>query len=181
MGLYCCDFKLSSRKSLALVRICSEKIGWKDGRPKSMERENAAWAFEYSVDCGVSVEHAWRFWTDVRNWALDADVESIEIDGPFAAGARGVTNSKSSGRIEWRIAEARVGRAVIEFPLDGAVGRFVWTFEDLDGRTRITQRCTLEGEKADGYARAIGPNLEQGIPAGMRKLCAAMEDAAQVS
>lgn len=137
--------------------------------------------FEHSVDCGVSVEFAWKFWTKVSNWGLDADIESVEIDGPFAAGARGVTNSKSSGRVEWRIIEAQVGRAVIEFPLSNAVGRFLWTFEDIGGRTRITQRCTLEGVEAETYAKALGPSLEDGIPAGMRKLCGTIEDAARLS
>jgi hypothetical protein len=135
-----------------------------------------AWQFEHSVNCDVSLGSAWEFWTNVGNWALDADVESIEIDGPFAAGARGFTNSRSSGRIEWRVDEAEPGRAVIVFPLPGATGRFVWTFKYVGGRTRITQRCSLEGERADDYAAAIGPSLEAGIPAGMEKLCRAMED-----
>jgi uncharacterized protein YndB with AHSA1/START domain len=144
-----------------------------------MASDQNAWVFEHSVVCRVPVEFAWSFWTDVRNWVLDADVESVEIDGPFAAGTRGFTNSKSSGRIDWRIAEAGLGRAVIEFPLPGAVGRFVWTFEDIGGGTRMTQRCTLGGEQADTFAKAAGPSLEAGIPAGMRKLCEAMETAAR--
>ena len=143
-----------------------------------MSSDQKPWTFEHSVECAVPIESAWAFWTDVRNWALDADVESLEIDGPFAAGSRGVTNSKSSGRIEWQLVEVQPGRAVIEFPLSGAVGRFVWTFEDIGRRTRITQRCTLEGEQANTYAKAIAPSLELGIPAGMRKLCDAMENMA---
>jgi hypothetical protein len=102
-----------------------------------------------------------------------------EIDGAFTAGARGFTNSKSSGRVEWRVAEVQAGRAVIEFPLPGAVGRFIWTFEEDGGRTRITQRCTLHGEQAGTYAKAVGPALEAGIPAGMRKLCETMENLAR--
>jgi hypothetical protein len=138
-----------------------------------------AWTFEHSIDCGVTAGFAWTFWTNVSNWALDADVESIEIDGPFAAGTQGFTNSKSSGRVEWRIVEVQTGRAVIEFPLSGAVGRFVWTFEDTGERARVTQRCTLAGEQAETYAKAVGPSLEAGIPAGMRKLCETMENAAR--
>ena len=79
------------------------------------------WVFEHSVECNVPLEFAWAFWTDVQNWALDADVESLQIDGPFAAGSHGITYSKSSGRIEWRIAEVEGERAVIEFPLFGAI------------------------------------------------------------
>ena len=32
-----------------------------------------AWAFEHSVECPVTTEFAWRFWTDVNNWRLDTD------------------------------------------------------------------------------------------------------------
>jgi hypothetical protein len=146
-----------------------------------MDQQEQAWAFEHSVECGVGVQFAWNFWTDVRNWAMDADVESIEIDGPFAAGARGVTNSKSSGRVEWRIAEADGRRAVIEAPLPGAVSRIAWEFEDIGSGCRITQRWTLEGEQAAVYARDFGPTLEAGIPQGMQKLCETMESSAQAS
>jgi len=37
------------------------------------------WAFEPSVDCEVSVEVAWDFWTNVRKWAFDSDITSVEI------------------------------------------------------------------------------------------------------
>jgi hypothetical protein len=58
-------------------------------RNMAMVQEEPAWAFEHSVDCEVTAEFAWGFWTNVNNWAFDSDIESVEIDGPFAAGARG--------------------------------------------------------------------------------------------
>jgi hypothetical protein len=143
-----------------------------------MPEPQPAWSFEHSVECDAASEFAWAYWTDVENWKLDADVESIEIDGTFTAGTRGRTHSKSSGVLEWRIAEAADGRAVIEFPLEGAVGRFYWTFIDAGGRSRITQRCVLEGERAASYAAAVAQALEAGIPAGMRKLADTIEAAA---
>jgi hypothetical protein len=133
------------------------------------------WSFEFSVDCSVSPDFAWRYWTNVKNWALDLDVESIALNGPFEAGVRGVTISKSSGAIEWRIAEVQPGRAVLEFPAPGALATFIWTFVDSDGGTKITQCADLSGPNAARYvdfARA----LEAGIPAGMRKLCEAMQE-----
>jgi hypothetical protein len=145
----------------------------------AMVQDKPAWVFEHSISCDVAVEFAWAFWTNVENWAFDADIESVEIDGPFAPGTRGFTNSKSSGRIEWRIVEVRVGNAVIEFPLPGAVGRFVWTFQVAEGSTRITQHCTLQGEQADTFAKAVAPGLEVGIPEGIKELCRAMVDAAR--
>ena len=111
----------------------------------------------------------------MQNWALDADVESLQIDGPLAAGSHGITYRKSSGRIERRIAEVEGERAVIEFPLSGAIGRFVWMFHRVGEGCRITQHCAIEGEQADEYVGAIAPSLEAGIPAGMHKLCDSME------
>lgn len=125
----------------------------------------------------MPADFAWRFWTNVSNWTLDSDVESVEIDGPFAAGARGATIGRISGRIEWRVVEAGSGRAVIEFPVPKAVARFAWQFVETVRGTTITQRCWLEGESASKLARNFGPVLEAGIPDGMRKLCLAMEAA----
>jgi hypothetical protein len=133
----------------------------------------------HSIECAVSRDFAWNFWTNVENLARDPDVESIALDGPFAAGTRGVTHSKVSGRLEWRIAEAQPGRAVIEFPLEGAVGRCTWVFEDHGEGCRITQSWTLEGEQGESYAKMAGPLMESGVPEGMKKLGQRMEDAAR--
>lgn len=135
-------------------------------------------AFEHSLECPVSREFAWRFWTTVDNWKLDADVESVELTGPFAAGSQGVTLTRSSGRIEWLLAEVEPeAGAVIEIVLPDALVRFRWTFEDAGGGTRITQRASLEGENAPSFLAAVA-GLESGIPDGMRKLCDTMAEAA---
>src|SRR5207249_6598958 len=58
-----------------------------------------------------------------------------------------LTHSKSSGRIDWRVTEVvQPRKAVLEFPAPGFVAKFAWTFEDVSGRTRITQRVSLSGE-----------------------------------
>jgi hypothetical protein len=143
-----------------------------------MHQLNKTWTFEHSIECHVSIDFAWAFWTNVDNWALDADVDTLELHGPFAPGTHGTTQSKSSGRIEWRIAEVQPRKAVLEFPGPGVLATFTWLFEDLGHQTRITQRATLSGEQAAIYAESIWPTLQAGIPVGMRKLCEAMEAAA---
>jgi uncharacterized membrane protein len=143
-----------------------------------MPDPQVAWSFEHSVECDAPAEFAWAYWTDVPNWRLDADVESVEIDGPFAAGARGRTRSKSSGVVEWRIVEAEPRRAVIEAQLPGAALQFCWRFDDVAGRTRMTQCCLLQGEQAGTFAEAAEAALKPGIPAGMRKLAESIERAA---
>jgi hypothetical protein len=137
------------------------------------------WSLEHTVRCPVEKEFAWNFWTDVRNWTLDSDMQSVELHGPFATGVEGRTTSQISGRVEWRLADVEPGTAAtIEvIPQGGAIARFRWTFEDLDGSARITQRASIEAED-DTDCAEIARDLEMGIPAGMQKLCDSMMRAA---
>ncbi|MGH9834184.1 MAG: hypothetical protein ACREBD_29945 [Blastocatellia bacterium] len=135
--------------------------------------------FEHSVECQVSRDFAWRFWTNVANWTFDTSVESVTLDGPFAAGAKGVTKPRGQEPVEWRLTEVqdRSG-AVIEVALPGVTVRFRWRFEDAaDGGVRMTQRATLEGERAADYAEAMS-QLEWGIPQGMQKMAEVITQAA---
>jgi hypothetical protein len=135
------------------------------------------WEFEHSLECGVGREFAWRFWTDVRNWAaVDSSVEWAELEGPFAAGTKGTTKPRGADPVSWRVAEAvEASRAVIEVSAPGASLQFIWSFEgEAADRTVITQRIVFEGERASYYAEAMGEELRAGAPAGMKSLCAAM-------
>jgi hypothetical protein len=49
---------------------------------------NEPLTFEHAVECQASTAFAWRFWTDMNNWAIvDPAVEWAKLDGPFVAGA----------------------------------------------------------------------------------------------
>jgi hypothetical protein len=62
----------------------------------------------------------------------------------------------------------------VEFSLPGASAKFALTFEESgEGSTRITQRVTLEGERADDYAEWM-KMIEQMMPEGMRRLSEAI-------
>lgn len=112
----------------------------------------------------------------MTNWALDSDVESVSLDGPFAAGSSGMTISRSVGRIPWQIKSVRDGKtAVIEIPFPGAVIEFQWNFESCANGTLVTQTVTLEGPQATAFSDV----LKASIPAGMAKLAQAMVEAAE--
>jgi hypothetical protein len=133
------------------------------------------WSLEHTVRCPVEKEFAWNFWTDVRNWTLDPDMQFVELHGRFATGVEGSTTSRISGRVEWRLTDVQPGTsATVEVvPRGAAIARFCWRFEDVGGSTRITQRATIEAEDGGDFAE-IARDLEIGIPAGMQKLCDAM-------
>jgi hypothetical protein len=136
------------------------------------------YTFEYGIECPVARGFAWQFWTTVSNWAFDSDVESVELNGPFASGSRGVTISRSSGRIEWKLSGVQTEKsAIVEISVLGANAQFEMLFEDSGRATRITQRVRIEGENA----RSLGQALQQGIPDGMKKLCTKMTESASNS
>jgi hypothetical protein len=135
------------------------------------------YTFTHSVKCAIDRKFAWAFWSEVGNWAaVDPSVESVRLDGPFEAGARGETRTRRGGPVEWRLAEVNEeSGAVVEMSMPGAVLRFALTFEEsCEGGTRITQRVTLEGERAGEYAEGM-KTLEQNMPAGMSRLAEAIE------
>ena len=138
-----------------------------------------SWQFQYAVDCPVGRAFAWQFWSNVENWLFDTSLESIALDGPFAAGTSGTSKPRGGDPLNWQLTEVEDGRrAVIEIDLPGAVARFHWQFEDLpDGGTRITERATLEGERAADYMAGTA-ELEKGIPDGMRRLVEEIVNAA---
>ena len=140
------------------------------------------WKFTHSVECPVSREFAWQFWTNVDNWLFDVSVEVVTLDGPFVAGTTGTTKPRGGEPINWQIVESEDGqRAVIVINLPGAVVEFHWQFEDLpDAATRITQHVTMEGERAADYLEGAA-QLEKGIPQGMRKLAEVITKAAQAN
>jgi len=139
------------------------------------------WEFAHSVECPVSREFAWQFWTHVDNWMFDPSVEAVTLDGPFAAGTTGTTRPRGLDLINWQLIEVQDGHsAIIEINLPGAVVTFRWQFEDLPNTaTRISQRVTLAGERAEDYI-AGAAELEKGIPAGMRQFVEEITKAAQV-
>ncbi|HEY7354312.1 MAG TPA: hypothetical protein VH596_16205 [Terriglobales bacterium] len=136
---------------------------------------NPAWQFQYSVDCNVPREFAWSYWTNIANW--NDPPASFHLDGPFAAGSRLTTNLPGQ-TFHSIIRDLKPGHeASIEMQLPDAILSFHWKFEELSAdRTRITQRLVLSGANGDAFV-ARARVLEQSVPAGMKKLGAAIEDA----
>lgn len=150
-------------------------------RAPDRSRVAQMWKFEHSVEYPVPRDFAWRFWTNVENWAaVDPGVEFAQLHGPFAAGTQGVTKPRGGDVVEWRLAEVEdCTRALVEISVPGAVIKFLWTFQDLPGNgTQITQRVWIEGERADDYVGQIAPELEKGMPQGMQRLGEAIARAA---
>ena len=137
-----------------------------------------AWSFEHSVTVRAAREAAWRFWSDVANWAVvDPAIEWARLDGPFEAGTRGQTKPIGAAATQWTlVAVEPASRAVIELAAPGAVVRFTWLLCDDPRGASLTQRVELEGKAAAQYLEAM-QGLAGNIPLGMDKLVSAIEAA----
>ena len=136
--------------------------------------------FQHSVISPVKREVAWRFWSNVENWArVDPGVEFVKLDGPFAAGTKGTTKPVGQGPTEWQLIEVDPERrATIDITLPGAVVRFQWVFaETSDGGTRMTQTISVTGERAEEYRQGM-TGLEENVPAGMQRIADAITSSA---
>lgn len=134
------------------------------------------WETSHSVETRASVEFAWQYWTDVKNW--DDPPARFEFNGPFVEGARGLTHLPGQPPIEWFVREAKPGSAAtIEIPVEGAAMAFQWRFEPTgEGVTLLAQCIALRGENAANYL-AYAKTLEDNLPHAMKKIASAIEHA----
>ena len=133
-----------------------------------------SWELKHSVIANANRQTVWEFVSNIDNLALvegDA-VESMTLDGPFQAGARGMTKMRGQEPTHWRLAEVEPPeRAVYEMELPGAVVHFTWTYEELtDDRTRLSQHIVLEGPGAEAYVSVMEEHFAPNVGKGMERI-----------
>jgi len=146
-------------------------------KPQEQSTADVSWEIIHSVETNASRAFAWNYWTEVTNW--DDPPAKFELDGPFACGSRGTTRLPGQEPLHWFIREVNPPyAATIEMQLEGATLSFEWRLAGLiDGRTRLTQRIALEGEKADMYLSQVKAAFTANLADGMNKLATAMANA----
>jgi len=137
---------------------------------------DAAWEITEAVETSASPAFAWKYWSDVSNW--DDPPAAFELQGPFQTGSRGITRIPGQPPIEWFLREVHPpNTATIAIPLVQAVLSFEWRFDGLpDGRTRLSQRMSLEGENAEAYRSQVKATFGVNLPHGMAKIARAMAE-----
>jgi uncharacterized protein YndB with AHSA1/START domain len=133
-----------------------------------------SWELKHSVIANAYRQTVWEFVSNIDNLALvegDA-VESMTLDGPFKAGARGMTKMRGQEPTHWRLTEVEPPeRAVYEMELPGAVVHFTWTYEELtDDRTRLSQHIVLGGPGAEAYVSAMEEHFAPNVGKGMERI-----------
>jgi hypothetical protein len=125
------------------------------------------WVAQHSIETTAAPEDVWRQWANVEEWpAWNADIERIELQGPFATGSMIVMTPVDSEAIELRIAEAREPYIFVdEAELGDTVVRTSHRVERLDpSRARVTYRMEITGAGADTLGPQIGPEISGDFP-----------------
>ena len=107
------------------------------------------WTNEQSIETAASPEAIWRLWSDVGGWPQwNADIEHIELSGPFAAGSTISMTPAGQDPVELRIAEAvEPDLFVDEANLGDVVVRTIHRVERLEGdRSRVIYRMEISGD-----------------------------------
>ena len=113
-------------------------------------------------DTSATPDMVWTIWSDPATWpAWNPDVESITLDGPFAAGTRGRMRTRSGGQHEITLAEVQPGHA---FQLETSVlplTRFAFRCEvtPAAGGSRISQSLRMRGPLAALFAPLAGNRI----------------------
>ncbi|MFG2972820.1 SRPBCC family protein [Streptomyces sp. NPDC048331] len=135
------------------------------------------WEYEHSIETDATAEAIWRLWADVANWgAWNAEIQKIEIDGPFATGTRITMTPPGADPIPLRLTEVIEGELFVdEARFDGLLLRTVHRIDPIgQDRIRVVYRMEITGEGAD----VIGPQIGPGITADWPDTMAALAESA---
>jgi hypothetical protein len=125
------------------------------------------WTAEHSIETTASPESIWRLWSDVASWPeWNADIERIEISGPFAAGSTIAMTPAGQETVELRIAEASEPDLFVDqADLGEVVVRTIHRIERQDDRRNIvTYRMEISGPAADTVGPELGPQISGDFP-----------------
>jgi hypothetical protein len=125
------------------------------------------WGAEHSIETVATPQEIWSLWADVAGWpAWNADIEQIELVGPFAA--RSTIRMAPIGQepTELRIAEAVEPELFVdEADLGDILVRTMHRVERLDDeRAQVIYRMEITGPAADTLGPQIGPEISGDFP-----------------
>jgi hypothetical protein len=133
------------------------------------------WQYESTLETSAAPEAIWQLWADVAGWGTwNAEIEKIEIDGPFAAGSRITMTPPGDDPIELLIAEAVPNQLFIdEARFGGLVLRTIHRAQRIDqDLVKVVYRMEITGAGADEVGPQIGPGITADWPETMASLVA---------
>src|SRR5947209_12291879 len=114
-------------------------------------RSEDMWTTEHSIETNVGAKAIWRAWADVPRWPeWNADIERIELSGPFATGGKIAMTPRGQDPVHLRVADVVEGEQFIdEAEVAGTVIRTTHRIEVVDERrVRSVDRLDASGPGA---------------------------------
>ena len=133
------------------------------------------WRYEHTAQAPVSPEAVWRLWSEVELWPdWNPDIETITIDGPFAAGSKFVMNPDSDEAVQMTLAEVVPGTSFTDLAeFNGLVIRTIHLMEPAEGGDlKITYAMEITGTDADTTGAEIGQQITIDFPETIAALLA---------
>jgi hypothetical protein len=133
-----------------------------------------------SVETSASPQAAWKLWSDVSTWPeWNPDVQSMTLNGPFAAGTTGTMKTKQGTRAI-TLTEVVPGQS---FRLETTViplTRFAFecnVTSGPDGRTTLSQGILVGGPLGGVVGGMMGRQIADTFPALLQGLARKAEAA----
>ena len=128
---------------------------------------------ERSVETTASPQAVWKIWTDAPTWQeWNPDVQSMSLNGPFAAGTTGTMKTKQGTR-QVQLIEVLPGRS---FRLETTViplTRFAFECQVIagpSGKTTISQGIRVGGPLGGLVGGMMGHQIADTFPALLQSL-----------
>jgi hypothetical protein len=130
------------------------------------------WRNEHSTETAASTEAAWDIWTDVPGWPRFLSMRWARLDGDFAVGAKGRIKPRAGPASNFTVAAVDPGRFyATKASMPGARLRFEHEIErTASGRTRLTERQTIDGALSRVYGWLLGRQMVAELPDSLEKL-----------
>ena len=126
------------------------------------------WTTEHCIETNVGVDAIWRAWADVSRWPeWNADIERVELSGPFATGGNIAMTPRGQDPVHLRVTDVIEGEQFVdEAEVAGTIVRTTHRIEALDEhRVRVVYRLEASGPAAENVGAAVSADFDETLGA----------------
>jgi uncharacterized protein YndB with AHSA1/START domain len=113
-----------------------------------------------SVETTASPEQVWRVWSDMSTWGeWNPNVSTMEWEGGFVAGSRGIMNTKSGQHHNMQLVDVEPPHsfALATSVVPGTRFRFNCRIEPAGAKTKVSQTVEVGGPLGPVMGGMLGP------------------------
>jgi hypothetical protein len=116
-----------------------------------------------SVVSTAPADKVWKVWSDTSTWGeWNPNVNTMELQGPFASGSTAVMNTKAGQHHKMRLIDVKPGRSFVlgTSVIPGTTFYFNCRVEPIGAETKISQTVEVKGPL--GFLGAmLGPGVSK--------------------